>query len=105
MLTNEQMAILHQAVQEKAQEDGYNALATNILDYYQLETTYVRNNDKDIIIILHVPGTKEIELQTIYRSLTFLIPIPILPKAHDLTIFGESTLYPVGLLGPNFQLK
>ena len=51
-----------------------------------METTYVRNDDSDIIIILHVPGTKEIDLLTIYRYLPFPMPIPILPKAHVLTI-------------------
>jgi hypothetical protein len=30
LLTPEQMPILHQAVQEKAQEDSFNALATKI---------------------------------------------------------------------------
>jgi hypothetical protein len=36
----------------------------------------------EAIIILHVPGTKGIDLLTIYRYLQF----PILPKAHDLTV-------------------
>ena len=89
LLTPAQMNILHQAVQEKAHEDGFNALATKISDYYQMEATYVRNDDKDIVIILHVPGTKEIDLLTIYRYLPFPMPIPMLPKTHDITI-GQS---------------
>jgi hypothetical protein len=79
------MAILHQSVQQKAQEEGFNALETKLSDYYQTKTTYVRN-DKDIIIILHIPGTKEIDLLMIYRYLSFPMPVPILPKVHDLTI-------------------
>ncbi len=71
------MAILHKAVQQKAQDEGFNALATKLSDYYHLETTYVRS-EKDIVIILHVPGTKETDLLTIYRYLPFPIPIPIL---------------------------
>jgi hypothetical protein len=35
---------------------------------------------------MHVPGTKETDLLTIYRYPPFQIPIPIFPKAHDLTI-------------------
>jgi hypothetical protein len=53
------MAVLHLAVQEKAHEDRFDTLATNISDYYQRETKYVRNDDNFIIIILHVPGTKK----------------------------------------------
>jgi hypothetical protein len=60
------MGILHQSVQQKVQEEGFNALATKLSDYYQMETSYVRN-DKEIIIILHLPGTKEIDLLMIYR--------------------------------------
>jgi hypothetical protein len=41
LLTPEQIAILHQSVQQKAQEEGFNALATKLSDYYQMETTYV----------------------------------------------------------------
>jgi hypothetical protein len=54
---------------------------------YQTTTRWKQHvrNDKDIII-LHVPGTKEIDQQTIYRYLPFSMPIPIFPKAHDLTI-------------------
>jgi hypothetical protein len=51
------MTILHQSVQQKAQEEGFNTLATKLSDYYQMKTKYVRN-DMDIIIILHVPGTR-----------------------------------------------
>jgi hypothetical protein len=78
-LTPEQMAILHLAVKEKTQKDGFNALATKISDYYQMDTTYVRNNENDIIVILHISGNKEIDLLTIYRYFPLQIPIPILP--------------------------
>jgi hypothetical protein len=50
-----------------------------------MEITYVRNDNKNNIIILHVLGTKEID-PTIYKYLPFPLSIPILPKAHDLTI-------------------
>jgi hypothetical protein len=69
-LTPEQMAIFHQSVQQKAPEKGFNFLATKLSDYYQMEITYVRNN-KDIIIILPVPGTKEIDLLTTYKYVHF----------------------------------
>jgi hypothetical protein len=39
LLTPEQMAILHQSVQQKTQDQGCNALATKLSDYYQIETT------------------------------------------------------------------
>jgi hypothetical protein len=55
---------------------GFNALATKLSDYYQIEPTYVWNDGKDIIIILHVPGTKEIDWLTIYRYFpSYLIQI------------------------------
>jgi hypothetical protein len=82
LLRSEQMAILHLAVQEKSQEVGFNALATKTKDYYQMETTCVRNDNNDIIIILCIPGIIEIDLITIYRYL----PFPILPKVHNLTV-------------------
>jgi hypothetical protein len=41
LLTPEQMAILQQSVQQKAQEKGSNALATKLSDCYEMETTYV----------------------------------------------------------------
>ncbi len=46
--TPEQMAILHETVQQKAQDEGFNALATKLSDYYQMETTYVRS-ERDIV--------------------------------------------------------
>jgi hypothetical protein len=36
LLFPEQMAILHQSVQQKAQEEGFNALATKLSDFYQM---------------------------------------------------------------------
>jgi hypothetical protein len=65
-----------------------------------METTYVENDDNDIIITLHGPGTKEIDQLMIYRYLPFPMPIPILPKDHNLRIaqslsnkfFAQSTL-------------
>jgi hypothetical protein len=48
------MAILHQSVQQKAQDEEFNALATKLSYYYQMDTIYVRNDDNDIVNILHV---------------------------------------------------
>ena len=62
-----------------------NNLAQKTSDYYQIEVTYTRNED-DIVIIVHVPCIKIKQLFTIYRYLSFPIPIPVAPPANDLTI-------------------
>ena len=58
LLTPGQMAILH-SLQQKAENEGFNALATKLSDYCQMETTYVRN-DKDIIIFCMYPIPKKL---------------------------------------------
>jgi hypothetical protein len=45
LLAPEQMAILHRSVQQKANYKGFNALVTKLLDYYQMETPYDRNDN------------------------------------------------------------
>jgi hypothetical protein len=37
-------------------DEGFNALATKLSDCFEMETTYVRS-EKDIVIILLVPGS------------------------------------------------
>jgi hypothetical protein len=83
LLTPEQMAIMHKAVQKVALEEKFNSQAKKITDYYQIEVSCTRTLD-DIIILVHVPCIKTRSLLTIYKYLPF--PIPFQPKSHDFTI-------------------
>ena len=85
LLSPEQMDVMHKAVHDEAAVMGFTPLTTKVVDYFQIEVTYMRSG-KDIILIVHVPCTKTAELLTIHRYLPFPIPLPILPKAHDMTI-------------------
>ena len=99
LLSPDQMSAMHTAVHEEAKVMGFTPLTTKVVDYFQIEVTYMRSG-KDIVLIVHVPCTKTAELLTIHRYLPFPIPLPILPKSHDMTIaqslstskFTESSL-------------
>ena len=82
------MKAMHKSVMDAAQQDGFHPLTTQISDYFQIEVSYTRSDD-DNIILVHVPCTKLTSLLTIFRYPPFPFPIPILPKAHDFTI-GQS---------------
>lgn len=85
LLTPEQMALMHSQVETAAAVDNLNSLIQHTSDYFQVEVTYLRN-DEDLIIIVHVPCIKIKELLKIYKHLSFPIPLPITPPTHDLTI-------------------
>jgi hypothetical protein len=85
LLTPDQMEVMHQEVLKAAQDDGLNSLVTHTSDYFQVEITYLRN-DEDLLIIVHVPCIKIKELLKIYKHLSFPIPLPMTTPGHDLTI-------------------
>ena len=47
---------------------------------------------KDMILIVHVPCTMATQILTIHPYLPFPIPLPILPKAYDMTIAQSLSL-------------
>ena len=85
LLTPDQMEIMHKEVLKAAADDGLNSLVQHTSDYFQVEVTYLRN-DEDLLIIVHVPCIKIKELLKIYKHLSFPIPLPMTTPGHDLTI-------------------
>ena len=74
LLSFTQLNSLHASVQQAAKANGYESLTTQLADYFQLETSYLRKN-ADIIILLHVPCTKKDNLLNIYRYVPFPFPL------------------------------
>ena len=85
LLSPEQMEILHSHVNAVALEEGFHNQAERASDYFQMEVTYLRTG-KDIVIMLHVPCIKSKQLLKIYKYLPFPIPLPFMPRSHDITI-------------------
>ena len=76
---------MHKEVLKAAEDNRLNSLVTHTSDYFQVEITYLRN-DEDLLIIVHVPCIKIKELLKIYKHLSFRIPLPMTTPGHDLTI-------------------
>jgi hypothetical protein len=82
-LSNDQMVKLYNSINETATADGFTLLPKQVSDLFQIETSYPRQNN-DIVIILHVPCINAQELMTIYRDLSFPIPLPQAISNHDM---------------------
>ena len=58
ILTPQQMETMHKEVLKAADDNnGLNSLVTHTSDYFQVEITYLRN-DEDLLIIVHIPCIK-----------------------------------------------
>ena len=58
-----------------AERRGYNLLSKVHSDLLQLETTYLRQGE-DIVIVIHVPCVNHDDTLTLYRFISFPIPLP-----------------------------
>ena len=84
-LDTSQMDEMHKAVKAIADERGYTLLPERISDYYQIETSYLRNG-QDILIMLHVPCIIHSQLLTIYKYIPLPFPIPKFVDTDSSTI-------------------
>jgi hypothetical protein len=89
-LFKDQMVKLYESINQIATAEGYMLLLKQVSGLFQIETSYLRQND-DIVIILHVSCINVEDLFTIYRHLSFPIPIPQASSNQDMTI-RQSTL-------------
>ena len=76
-LSREDLASMHNAIVEYAQANSLSPLTSAYTDYFQIETSYVREGN-DITIILHVPCAAGPEMLSLLRY----IPAPIPFKQH-----------------------
>ena len=80
-----QLEQMHTAVSEIAKERGYTLMPQRVSDYFQVETSYLRNG-KDILIMLHVPCIAHDQLLTIYKYIPLPFPIPKFVTTDSTTI-------------------
>jgi len=85
LLDTYQMLELQKAVLEVAKERGYTVLPERLTDFFQLETSYLRQGN-DILILLHVPCVVHEQLLTIYRYIPFPYPLSTKIQPDSTTI-------------------
>ena len=73
-LDTKQLEEMHKAVSSIALDRGYTLMPQRVSDYFQIETSYLRNG-KDILIMLHVPCIAHDQLLTIYKYIPLPFPI------------------------------
>jgi hypothetical protein len=78
-LTQQQLEALHKTVIAYTTERNYALLTTHPSDYFQLELSYLKNED-GVLALLHVPCTTSPDLMTIMRYIPF--PIPLETPTH-----------------------
>jgi hypothetical protein len=85
---------MHQQISKLATENGYTLLPTQISDYFQIETSYIRK-ENDVIILLHVPCITHDQLLNIYRYVPFPFPLnkqfPVSPHSIEDALFTDLT--------------
>lgn len=81
-----------------AEKRGYNLLSKVPSDLLQLETTYLRQGE-DIVVVIHVPCVDHDAMLTLYRFISFPIPLPVTLAPNPETL-GQ-VLIPGHLLSEN----
>jgi len=66
---------MHKRLHDMAVNNGYKLLPKIPSDYFQLETSYVREKD-DLLVILHVPCVSGEQDLSIYRYVPYPFPLP-----------------------------
>jgi len=87
------MIEMQKAVTDVAKERGYTVLPERLTDYFQLETSYLRQGD-DILILLHVPCVVHDQLLTIYRYIPFPYPLSTKVQPDSATISDALQMTP-----------
>jgi hypothetical protein len=90
-LTQDQLLLLHDTVLTYTQERNYALLTANPSDYFQLELSYLRN-EEGVVLLLHIPCTTTPDLMTIMRYIPF--PIPLHTQTYHSAYSVEQSLQP-----------
>ena len=88
-LTQHQLDALHRTVLAYTDERNYALLTSHPSDYFQLELSYLRNED-GVVALLHIPCTTTPDLMTIMRYIPF--PIPLATSTHHSPYTVEQSL-------------
>jgi hypothetical protein len=96
--TKDQLQKIHEDVLAHAKRTNLNPLPQHLSDYFQLDVSYVRNNDY-ITAIIHVPASASPTIFKLYKYIPFPIPFN---KDHILTIHTDQDIIAVG---PNSEHK
>jgi len=99
ILDTYQLTEMHKAISAVAKQRGYTLLPERLNDYFQLETSYLRQGE-DILIMLHVPCIIHDQMLTIYRYIPFPYPLPVSQPQENYSIsdmlLHRSTSYYTG---------
>ena len=93
-LDDQQLHNLHQSVSNYAKVQKYTLLTHQLSDYFQLETSYLRDG-AEVTAVLHVPCILSPSMMTIYRYVPFPIPLPEPSPSSSVSI--RDSLYPTRL--------
>ena len=74
LLTFKQLSAMHSEIIKTAKVNGYAPLTNQLSDYFQLETSFLRQGST-IIILIHVPCVAKNQLLNIYRYVPFPFPM------------------------------
>ena len=85
LLDTIQLEEMHRAIEAVATERGYTLMPQRLSDYFQIETSYLRNGG-DILIMLHVPCIVHDQLLTIYKYIPLPFPVPKIMQSDTTTI-------------------
>jgi hypothetical protein len=89
-LTQHQLKVLHRTILAYTDERDYALLTTHPSDYFQLEVSYLRN-EEGVLALLHIPCTTTPDLMTIMRYIPF--PIPLATNTHHSPYTVEQSFY------------
>ena len=101
LLDTHQLSEMHSAILEVATKRGYELMPQRLADYFQLETSYLRQGE-DILIMLHVPCINKDQMLTIYKYIPFPYPLPKAVTQQNVTI-AESLEQSTSNPGPSSQ--
>jgi hypothetical protein len=85
LLTSSQLSTMHNSLEQMASEKGLSLFPTRISDYFQLETSYVRQAS-DMHILLHVPCVHPDHQLVLYKYIGYPIQLPQETGNHEHTI-------------------
>jgi hypothetical protein len=78
---------MHKDVMASAEALDTIPLPHILQDYFQLAASYIKTG-KEILILLHVPGSASDNLLTIYKYIPY--PFPIMPSLSIFNFSGHS---------------
>ena len=84
LLNGDQISAMHQSLLTMAQNRGLTLFPERLSDYFQLETSYLRQGE-NVLVMVHVPCVHPKDQLKLYRYVGYPIKIPALTK-HEHTL-------------------